>query len=84
MADVQKEVDAWVSFYDTNKDGKVHKDEYFALPKSNQQYWDSVDINNDEYVADLRLRCLSRQLHFMRRQLTFCYYVTNAQLHWPR
>ena len=34
--------------YDTNKDGRVHKDVYFGLPKSNQRYWDSVDINSDE------------------------------------
>ena len=44
----QKEVDAWFEFYDSNKDGKVHYDEYMALPKSNQQYWDSVDINKDQ------------------------------------
>ena len=44
----QKEVDAWFEFYDSNKDGKVHYDEYMALPKSNQQYWDNVDINKDQ------------------------------------
>ncbi len=37
-----------MDFYDTNKDGQVHKDEYFGLPKSNQRYWESVDINGDE------------------------------------
>ena len=47
---MQKEMDAWLDYYDTNKDGKVHKDEYFGQPKSNQRYWDSVDINNDECV----------------------------------
>jgi hypothetical protein len=51
-------MDAWLEFYDTNKDGKVHKDEYFALPKSNQRYWDSVDINNDECAPEsIRNRC---------------------------
>ena len=45
---LQAEVQAWMDFYDSNKDGKVHVDEYFALPKSNQRYWDSVDVNSDE------------------------------------
>ena len=45
---VQAEAQAWMDFYDTNKDGQVHKDEYFALPKSNARYWESVDINGDE------------------------------------
>ena len=44
----QKEVKEWMKFFDTNKDGKVHVDEYFSLPKSHQSYWDKVDINNDE------------------------------------
>ena len=43
----QSEVAAWMDFYDTDKDGKVKEDEYFGLPKSNQRYWDSVDINKD-------------------------------------
>ncbi len=46
----QTEAQAWMGFYDTDKDGRVHVDEYFGLPKSNQRYWDSVDINNDECV----------------------------------
>ena len=46
----QAEAQAWMDFYDTDKDGRVHVDEYFGLPKSNQRYWDSVDINNDECV----------------------------------
>ena len=33
------------------QDGRVHVDEYFALPKSNQRYWDSVDVNNDECAS---------------------------------
>ena len=45
---LQKEVKEWMKFFDTNKDGKVHVDEYFSLPKSHQSYWDKVDINNDE------------------------------------
>ena len=44
-----------MDFYDTNKDGRVHKDEYFGLPKSNQRYWESVDINSDECVPGLLL-----------------------------
>ena len=45
---MQQEVQAWMDFYDSDRDGKVTKDEYFALPKSNQRYWDSVDLNSDE------------------------------------
>lgn len=52
-----------MDFYDTDGDGKVHVDEYFALPKSNQRYWDSVDLNKDGCVplpAALLYSCCCR------------------------
>lgn len=45
---MQAEAAAWMEFYDANGDGQVQKDEYFSLPRSNQRYWDSVDVNGDE------------------------------------
>jgi hypothetical protein len=44
----EAEMDAWIQFYDTNADGKVEKKEYFSKPKSNQGYWETVDLNTDE------------------------------------
>ena len=55
-----------MGFYDTDKDGRVHVDEYFGLPKSNQRYWDSVDINNDECVPLLLALATARAILTLR------------------
>ena len=77
----KKEVDAWFEFYDSNKDGKVHYDEYMALPKSNQQYWDSVDINKDQYTNFDEMKIGRDRKHPKRADTFINYYDSNSDGH---
>ena len=45
------EFNAWIAHFDTNKDGKVLRDEYYAQSGSNEHYWDSTDLNADGIIT---------------------------------
>ena len=44
-------MDAWFRKFDTNNDGTVNRDEYLARPRSSEEYWNTVDTNQDGSTA---------------------------------
>ena len=40
-------MDAWVDFYDPDRDGIVGKESYLKMAKSSEKYWDTVDTDGD-------------------------------------
>ena len=59
----------------------MHKDEYFALPKANQRYWDSVDINNDDFTGPPEMKINRERSHPKRVDTFIQYYDSNSDGH---
>lgn len=56
----------------------MHKDEYFALPKANQRYWDSVDINNDDFTGPPEMKINRERSHPKRVDTYIQYFDSNS------
>jgi len=76
-----EEVELWIKFYDSDGDGKVQKDEYFALPKSNEEYWEGADLDKDGFVTREEMRSSRDSSHPDRAETFIKYYDADKNGH---